>query len=370
MHSTKSKSRLLTQILILSLVFNLVLLALFFFVSAPRACEISPSARPLIAYLQAQSFEELCKKLSSTRAICDAYGERDLALALLVERDQLDLKRALGKEQIEERILIIDKENTLAFYPNLSEAQYKQLLHFIHIERWPFTSRGLFLRLKEQAPEPLLLQAFSQTHEFLTLHLLFARTNPSIKRGTLLKMVGEGSWMTLSHYYDRQKSGSDFSPVRRRELLRAYLDAGSSTAAYLLLLMDFAYAKTLEEKTLHQLLTLLPEKTVEAQRFVKEILDSDQGPLVLGEAMQRLSEYSGKEVSALFPEKKLRPLFRDRPPASPSPQQHIIQPGESLWIIAHKYNISIEELMMRNGLQTTVLQSGKVLYIPPHGGGS
>lgn len=379
-----SQNRLLIQFLILSLAFNMVLLVLFFyfffsksllpthlpFLSAPKNCAIIPSACPLFSYMRKQPFHELCKKLSSTRSICASYGERDLALALLVERYQLDLNRALGKEQLEERRLIIDDNTSLIIYPGLSDGQYKQILHFLSVEKWPFTSRGLFSRLKEGRADPTLLQAFSQTHEFLILHHLFARTSPPIKRGTLLKMIGEGSWHTLSQYYERQKSGCDFSPLSRRELLCAYMNEGSQSAAYLLLLTDFAYAKTLDEQSLYHMLTLLREKTVEAQKFVKEIVEMDQSPLIVQEASERLSEYTGKEVSALFPEKKLRPLFRDRPKPSPAPQQHIVQPGESLSIIAHKYHISIQELMMRNGLKTTVLPSGKVLYIPPHGGGS
>ena len=43
---------------------------------------------------------------------------------------------------------------------------------------------------------------------------------------------------------------------------------------------------------------------------------------------------------------------------------HTVKPGESFWVIAKKYNVSIEELMDTNGLKPgKVLKSGETLQI-------
>ncbi len=56
---------------------------------------------------------------------------------------------------------------------------------------------------------------------------------------------------------------------------------------------------------------------------------------------------------------------RTRNDGRESAKTHTVQPGESYWVIARKYGVSIESLMDGNGLDTRhVLQIGEKLKIP------
>ncbi len=42
----------------------------------------------------------------------------------------------------------------------------------------------------------------------------------------------------------------------------------------------------------------------------------------------------------------------------------MVQPGDSLWLIAQKYNTTVQAIKNRNGLSGDMLNIGQVLYIP------
>ncbi|MGX6979815.1 LysM peptidoglycan-binding domain-containing protein [Vagococcus elongatus] len=48
---------------------------------------------------------------------------------------------------------------------------------------------------------------------------------------------------------------------------------------------------------------------------------------------------------------------------SASPEIHVVQPGESLTIISAMYQISIDDLMTLNGLESNILSAGQTLTI-------
>ncbi|NLG87576.1 MAG: LysM peptidoglycan-binding domain-containing protein [Firmicutes bacterium] len=50
--------------------------------------------------------------------------------------------------------------------------------------------------------------------------------------------------------------------------------------------------------------------------------------------------------------------------ASPQPISYMVQPGDSLYAIGQKYNVSVEAIMNANGLTSTLLQPGQNLTIP------
>lgn len=379
------KNRWLVQTVILSALLNGVLIAIFFyffisktalpthfdFFPVTSAHQFSPPARQLLSSLSTQTYQTLLAKLTSTRPIEHGYRERDLALAILVQRDHLDLARALGRGVLPKRKLLIDPQNSLTLFPHLEDHEFCKITHFLQTEKYPITPHGLFLQM-QISQEPSLLQAFASTPQFHALHVLLARTELPIQKGTLLKMVCEGNWETLENYYQEQKQQCDFSEQPRRQLLLDYLLEGSQTAAYLLLITDLEFAsEQLDDQTICQLLDHIPQKTQEAVHFLQTLLKTSSSETVRQQARDQLAQYDGRALTPRPALGELRPTFRDRPPASPDPRLHIIQPGESLWLIAHKYQISIEELMLTNHLQSTVLQPGKTLRIPPpHGTGS
>lgn len=44
--------------------------------------------------------------------------------------------------------------------------------------------------------------------------------------------------------------------------------------------------------------------------------------------------------------------------------RYVVQPGDSLWLIAQKYNTTVQAIKNRNGLSNDMLSVGQVLYIP------
>lgn len=179
------------------------------------------------------------------------------------------------------------------------------------------TTEELFCRVKNGESD--LYDNFCHSPEFIVLKILIRRTKNDISQDSIYKLAMEGGWEKLHNLYESQKEMSDFSEEKFKEVLIAYSDAGSQTA--------------------EKLLANINEEVVENKQ-------------VAGHFVQKPNQG------------ELRPLFRSAPPAAPDPRTHIVQPGESLWIIAKKYHISIEELMQRNNLRSTVIRSGITLHLP------
>jgi len=375
------KSRWLLQTLILSAALNVVLVGIFFyflirenplhFSFQPKEdikVEKTPLSPSFLGRLQALSFDHLVELLSDQRMVEQGYRVCDFAAAALATFYDFDVPRALGKRQLPIRKWLFD-ETTFTLYPGLKEPDFATLIIFAQTERFPFTTKGLLQRIETSERDTQLLTYFCHTPEFILLERLFARTGLPISKGTLLGMVREGGWERFVSFYERQEQRSDFSDKTRQKLLVKYVESGSKTAAYLLLITDPEYAlKQLEDRHVAQMLELIDVKTKEATHFAQALATSPRSDEVRERAFRRLAEYCGDEVAGRYvprpSEGNLRPVFRESPPAAPAPSTHIIQPGESLWLIARKYNISIELLMEVNHLQSTTIRPGQTLKIP------
>ena len=356
------KSRWLLQTLILSGALNLAFLGLFFyflirdnplnFSYIPKEeIQIEKTALnpAFLGRLHALSFDHLVELLEDTRSAEQGLSVREFAVAALATFYDFDVPRALHRQSLPQRHWEFD-ETTFILYSALTDDDFEHIRIFAKTERYPYTSKGLFARLEVR--EAALVGYFCHTPQFLVFETLFGRTQAPILRGTLLTMVCEGGWERFEAFTQAQELRADFSDEQRREVLLDYIEGGSKTAAHLLLTTDREYALgQLSDQQLSRVLDLFDEKTDLVVQFVEEILASPRGEDV-------------RECAQRHIEKELRPVFRDRPPAAPEPSLHIIQPGESLWLIAKKYGVSIELLQQVNGLPSTVIQPGKTLKIP------
>jgi LysM repeat protein len=64
---------------------------------------------------------------------------------------------------------------------------------------------------------------------------------------------------------------------------------------------------------------------------------------------------------------QLKPVNPDTP-RKPEPRTHKVQPGDTYWGLAQKFNVSIEDLRKANGhARSHVLKPGEVLKIPSAG---
>ncbi len=375
MQKSPKTKRWILQTLILSGILNALLLGLFLyffiydtpfsfsFLPEKEQIQSAPLSVQSLSQLQSLSFEELEKHLEDFRMIRDGYHARDLALASLVSFHHFDIERALGRGRLVRRKWLFG-EQAMVVFPGLTDEDFQLVRKFIRQERYPFTTCGIFEKIKGGEAEPALLSYFFHSPQFVQLEILFSRAQVPIQRKKLLDLVVEGGWERLDRYYAMQERGANFSAERRRALLCDYMGGGSVAAASLLLVTDFQFAvQNLEDSQVSQLLDLLDGE--EIGTYCQIIALSPRSDEVRKKASGRCSP----EVSAKFynrpAEGELRPVFRERPPVSTPTHTHVIQPGESLWMISKRYQVPVEVLMRVNHLPSTQIQSGKLLTIPP-----
>lgn len=382
---TDKNLRWLFQTLVLSLFLNIIFVSLFFYFLVrqnpfPFEFDYTPTllqkVKPLtnkeqIEELYLLSYEKLFDQLNDDKVLEDGYSKRDLALSILVEKYHFDLKRALKKNALSTKVMECDGR-CLPLFPGLKASDFELIKTFAIKEKWPFTAKGLFALTKAKGleKEPTLALAFLQTPEFQLVESLFKDSKVPIKKKWLLTMILEGDVSYFLQYYQEQTKTFDLSEEKRESFLVNYIKAGSKTAASLLLMTDWDFAlRRLDDQTLLCVLDLLPSNSKKASFFAKELLKFPRSDLVLGKARKLAGIEDAKEVAQIRPPRpsigELRPQFRDRPPSSPSPNQHIIQNGETLFTIARKYHVSMEDLKRINQLPSTSITPGKTLKLPP-----
>ena len=422
--------RRLTQALFVSGGLNIVLLTLFFYwlvketpprpyfelkpadkeeQQAPLAIDRSNAA--IIVSNKRLPMEQLIAKLTDRQLVENGYSQRDLALASLVTFFHFDLSRALlGLAQpSQQRIIPFGKTPDgelceVTVYPNLSEQQYEAIVLYANRDRWPLTSKGLFLLLRKKAGrhDSTLEDAFFLTPEFLAVEMLFSRSEVVVEKSELLKVMCQGDWTMLSAFTEQQRVAQDLSSARRQQFLLDYIERESRAAAYLLLKTDRLFAiKKLDNVHVLKILNLLVEKTPEAEYYALAQLASPRSDEVWQLAASRLYDFAGEPL----PEKSLhhtallrfipsrvattapstRPL-PDKTRTSIPPKQnedavkgivenkapqittknraYVIREGDSLWKIAKLHKIDIDALKDYNKLESDFLKPGTVIKIP------
>ena len=267
------------------------------------------TSKELIEQFKVMPFEALTKLLSNTQLVENGYAQRDIALACLTAFHHFDLERALSRCPLpsQKRILGYSTNGegggvtiVVNGYPGLTDAHYKEIGAFINTERWPFTSKGLFLLLQNEAKSertPSLADAFAMTPEYQAAELLFARAEHPVERKELLEILLVGDWNMLSSFYGRQKLAQDLSAGRRERFLLDYMEKRSKQAAYLLLKIDSELAPhRLDDAHVLLLLELLDQKSSEAEKFALNLLTSPRSDAVWQKAAAQLYRYAGEAV--------------------------------------------------------------------------
>jgi LysM repeat protein len=381
----------------------------------------------VVAQLSQLPFSELINRLSNPQIIEDGYAERDLALACLTAFYHFDVHRALPKNaQPQQRRLLSWKPKTgdapinLVLYPNLSQQQFDSIVQFVKTERWPFTADGLFILLQGQKKRnevnDNLVETFILTPEYWTVELLFNRSGQHLGKHEILSLILEGNWILLKQFVEQQKQLQDSSDACRQKFLLDYLKAGSPSAAILLLKMERDFTlKKLDDQQVVAILQLIPSSLPEGEPFAKEMLSSPRSTNVWKEASQWLyrranepvpeewnyqaalirfvPEKSNKEDTKLIspaslqPQqtktaanpspskiekkskaaalKKGQPVKKSEKSASSASRSYIVQEGDSLWKVARRFNVKVEEIRTLNKMQSDDLKKGMALKIPP-----
>lgn len=399
------RTKWLTQALILSGTLNIGLLATFiYFVLHEKqqslAIELKPAVKEQTAAtpsneqcLHAYSllpYQELLLRLENKDPIEEGLTKRDIALACLTAFHHFNLEKALGgitlqKRQIPMRNPDGSESIPIGVYPGLADFQFQAILQYARTEKWPLTSQGLFYEIKRSIPphDPSLLEAFSLSSEFHAAHTLLTKSGLSIPFEKLVDLLCQGEWKTLADLASSQRAALDLSPERRRSLLLQYLEHHSPLAADLLIRHDHEFVlKYLDDAKILLMLDLIPIDTPELALLAKELLASPRTDAVWKKAAgvlfalahEALPEpYDHQQALARFaPEAQPQPLpapvaVLSKPSTkenTPKKRTHTVEAGDSLWKIARKYHVSVEEIMKVNHLETERLRLGKQLEIP------
>ncbi len=395
------RTRVLTQVLIISGTLNIGLISTFvYFVLKDKqeslVLEIKPPkdvvapTRTNEELLQAYSFlpfQELLLRLENKDFIEEGLAKRDLALACLNAFHHFNLEKALGGLILQKRAIRMHNMDgqeaiEVAVFPGLADFQFQAIIQFARTEKWPLTSQGLFYELKATAPahDLSLLEAFCLTPEFHAVHTLFSKTGLALSREKVVELLLEGEWKTLSQFAVEQRQALDLTPECRRAFLLTYLKDQSKLAAKLLVQTDSDFvAKRLDDNQILTVLDILHGQTAEFEGLAKELLVSPRIDAVRKKAAEAL--YGLVHETPLEPYDYATAITRFAPSSAIiettkvaikesiaqvqiKKKMHTVEVGENLWKIARKYQVTIDSIIQANHLETEKLRPGKQLEIP------
>lgn len=346
----------------------------------------------LLVHYQSLSFQELLDKLTSCEHVESGYTRRDLALAALVAFHQFNLERALGGLNLQRRLVSFRDPTRLetmelTIFPALTDYQYQAIIQYAKTERWPLTSKGLFLALKKsKAPyDPSLIEAFSLTPQFHFICTLFAKTGAPLHKEQIVSLLSSGSWEIIQEMSELLRTTSAFDPQRRRQLLIRLMAERSQLATALLLQTDTSFIfKRFDDNQMLAFLDLLGTKT--PPLFAKALLVSPRSDAVWKRAASLLYSQAGEILPEPYDHRVAlsKFLYGNIPPQaseqkplelsnhsnigqprelSRGPNVHRVQEGETLWKIARAHKVSIETLRALNSLHEDRLRPGQELRV-------
>lgn len=307
-----------------------------------------PSNIELVRELKAASRYQLIQKLLSRKPVENGFAERDLALGCLIAFHHFDLKRALGAEPKELRWLTLP-DASLPLYPALTPGEWCTLSNFALQEEWPLTPEGLFAELhKIEGELPASLEtALTLTPHFRAVEVLLSRATPPAARAQIVALLRQGDWSILNQFTEEQRSSQELSDERRRHLLTTLFNSGSSLAGRLLLRFDGPYIlHRWSDGEVVDLLQKLGEPSAEGHAFAFELLKTPRSSAVLKLAAALLSGEK-EEVKEVKEER-----------------MHVVQKGESLWLLARRYSCSVDDLVRLNQLRSETIAVGQKLQLP------
>lgn len=312
-----------------------------------------PSNIELVRGLKTASRYQLIQKLLSRKPVENGFAERDLALGCLIALHHFDLGRALGAEPKELRWLTLP-DGSLPLYPALTPGEWCTLSNFALQEEWPLTPEGLFAEVsKVQGELPASLEtALTLTPHFRAVEVLLSRATPPATRAQIVTLFRQGDWPTLDQFTEEQRSSQELSDERRRHLLTALFNSGSPLAGRLLLRFDGPYIlHRWSDGEVVDLLQKLGEPSAEGHAFAFELLKTPRSSAVLKAAAALLSgEKEEMKVAAVKEVKEER--------------THVVQKGESLWLLARRYSCSVDDLVRLNQLRSETITVGQKLQLP------
>jgi len=370
-----TRTKRLTQALIISGTLNVSLLGTFFyFVIKDKNDSLSIELKPLtieaklsstsnleiLRSYSVLSYQQLLICLENQDFVEQGIKKRDLALSCLVAFHHFNLDKALGGISLQKRSILLSQEKgseiiEVPVFPGLADYQFQAIVHFAKTEKWPFTSQGLFYELKRSIPpyHSSLINAFSLTSEYHSVYMLFSKTGISFSTKQLIDLLSEGEWIDLTNFSLSQRVALDLSMERCRSFLLTYLEKRSKTAALLLLESSLEFClQQLEDRHILLFFDLFNGSPL-LKNLSKGLLAAPRTDVVWQLAAQALgySQIPAKKIEK--PEIK-KPLYKI----------YKVQAGDNLWKIARAHKVSIKEIMQINQLETDKIRPDRCLQIP------
>ncbi len=354
------KMKLLTNLLVVSVGVNVAFLGTFvynltskeittFYANDLPVVSLRKEHSDLLQQFFQMNFDELVLELSNHAEVSDGYKVCDLALAILSTYHYLDLGKALMGESLEEReVTFIHKDGgerfSLSLYPDVKEYHYTLIKGFIKEVKYPFTSEGLFakLKVKKEGSATNLVSAFMYSKEFIAIYTFMNRFFENLPKEKLLLTLIEGGYKDIERFYYLYLENMDKPKEMVRYFLKTYTRFKSKYAAEMWLQID-------EEYILHQLSNEEIAEIValsDNENFLKKINEGVRSSEVRKIAEEKL--HIEEEPQERCVEKK----------------KYTVQSGDSLWKIANKHQVSISAICEENHLTSDVLRIGQVILLP------
>jgi len=404
------KIRLLSFLLILSGGLNIGLFFTFFYsVARHKSKPITKEFLPIqenttakithfsnaneLKKMMSLSYSQLVSLLKNKTIVEEGYSVRDLALGCLVTFHHFALDKALLKQPIQKRLAKFtheDKVHQVWLFPSLSDYHFDGIMHFALTEKWPLTSRGLFALLKSAGKnaKTSLEQACMVSKEYHLLQTLFSLSGGNISSNELLELMKNVSFELIDNFCYEQVQVQDFSPVRRRNFLFICLEERSELAAKILLKTDMLYVlKKCNDAQVLTLLELLNQQTEDTEQFCVELLKSVRSDEVWQTAASMLYSFHHESMPKPYNHEKtlqrfvhtsslkdkwseqekqieLKEVMVSVVKTPPDTKVHVVKNGDSLWKIARRYKVEMEELIRINHLKNEVIYPGTQLKLP------
>jgi len=357
----KKKSRILTHALLLSGTLNIGLLGTFIYSVTKSENNSTAEAQRTLSKSNAEvfkayfelDFEALCKELGNQEQIRDGYRKRDLALACLVGFHHFNLEKALSGFPFQKRrTSYFHEEGTeriwIDLFPGLRDEHYEAIYAFAKREKWPITAEGLFYEMQRLRPDipSDLKRAFLASPHYYTIRTLLSRSETPLKEAQIFALLLEGNWEVINAFFDSQMASPDLSSDVRFEFLRSFIPLKSKIAAHLI--VQGENSDRLENSDLTQVIELLSVKNQKVAAFLQKLMHSPHS--------EEVRKRAGVKYYALVHDGAIVPYAGRR---------HIIGEGDSLWKIAKRYSVTIEELAKVNQLEKSdLLRVGRELQVP------
>lgn len=391
------KFRKVTQFLSISIFINVVFITAFFLqrfetdqvsyaykkspVSYAKESKRLTNEEYFLA-IRKSSYRELIAILADDTLLEQGYRKRDFALALLVHNHSFDLHRAIRDKNFSIRSLVFQSaegKHEVKCFSGLIDRDYDEIMHFAVTESWPLTPQGLFHQLQKHGlSQKSLNEAFLVTKEFHVFESLFTQTGVKIPSNKLLELCIDYGWKDLTEFSEKQMKTQNFSLPKRRGVLLSCLIKGSQVAAEILLETDLSFAvQKLDDSLVLRTLDSLGSSADSAQEFCLELLKSYRSDAVWFASAEKLYSLNGQVPPDPIDISETLARFSKGQAVEIEPQEtndsavrdedgifHVVLEGETLWNIARRYRVELEELVRVNALNDDQIQPGTKLLIP------